>query len=272
MRRGKFCNRDCGDTYRKLVKQGGREIGIKKRECAAVRTGYVLFHNCIPGGGEGLDPFFPQKCRCRKTISFEKAKSLVSRGEAVDFETRKPFFNDRAIVQIGKLERTPRSMTIEKANAERSVGIFKNERKVRQQRTARNVEEMQAAVAQDKLERAEEELLRMDHYQFLTVRSMRIVQVPADQYDEMKANDPWQGRCPWENGIGVADERSSVSKDVSEPREFHSLLLESDVLREEEEIETGQPEDETGQPEDETENEDGDLTILTVEELEEVGT
>src|SRR6267378_1327985 len=131
MRRGKFCNRDCAATYRKLVQQGGREIGIVKRECAAVRSGYVLFHNCIPGGGAGLDPFIPERCSCRKTVSFEKAKSFVARGEALDCETRKPFFNDRAIVQIGKLERTPRSMTIERANCERITQDYSSKRKTK---------------------------------------------------------------------------------------------------------------------------------------------
>jgi hypothetical protein len=54
-----------------------------------------------------------------------------------------------------------------------------------------------------------------------------------------------------------------VSKDVSVPRDFHSLLLESDVLREEE-IETEQSEDETGN------EEKDDLRVVTVEEMEEV--
>src|SRR6267378_1381398 len=165
MRRGKFCNRDCGDIYRKLVQQGGREIGIVKRECAAVQSGYVLFHNCIPGGGAGLDPFIPERCSCRKTVSVEKAKSLVARGEALDFETRKPFFNDLAIVQIGKLLRTPRAMTIEKANLARATETY----------STKTVKEMKRAIAQDKLERAEEELLRMEHYQFLTFQSLKIL-------------------------------------------------------------------------------------------------
>src|SRR5260370_3869728 len=211
MRRGKFCNRDCGDVYRQLAKQGGREIGIVKRECAAVRSGYVLFHNCIPGGGAGLDPFVPELCRCRKTISFEKAKSLVARGEALDFETRKQFFNDRAIVQIGKMLRTPRSMSIEKANIQRSVEHHSTKTKDKTIAEMKAVIEMKAVVAKDKAWRDQEELERMEHYQFLTVQGMRIVQVPADQYDEMMANDPWRGRCPWHTGIGLANKRSSLS-------------------------------------------------------------
>jgi hypothetical protein len=259
MRRGKFCNRECRDLYAKLVRLGGKEIGIRKRECAAVRTGFVLFHNCIPGGGAGLDPFFPELCRCRKTVTMEKAKILVARGEAIDFATRKPFFDDRAIAQVGKLLRTPRSASIEKSHVERSVGILK---RAPRRKRVRNLEELQAAIAVDKQWREEEEQIRMEHYQFLTVQSMRIVQIPADEYDEMMRNDPWQGRCPWESGIGIADDRSSVSKDISVPRDF--LLLESDVLTEEEDIKVDQPE--------ETESEDGDLTIVTEEELHEVTT
>ena len=254
MRRGKFCNRDCGDIYRKLVQQGGREIGIVKRECAAVQSGYVLFHNCIPGGGAGLDPFIPERCSCRKTVSFEKAKSLVARGEALDCETRKPFFNDRSIVQIGKLLRTPRSMSIEKANIQRSVEHHSTKTK------EKTIAEMKAVVAQDKAWRDQEELERMGHYQFLTVQSMRIVQVPADQFDQEKETEFWRGRCLF---AASSDDRTSKSEDVSEPKD--SLLIEeaeSDVLAEEDvEIE---------QHEDETENEDGDLSVVTVEEMEEV--
>jgi len=250
----KFCNRDCRDTFGKAVKQGGKELGITRRECAAIRVDSVLFHNCIPGGGAGLDPFVPELCRCRKTVSVEKAKSLVARGEALDFETRKPFFNDLAIVQIGKLLRTPRAMTIEKANLARATETY----------STKTVKEMKRAIAQDKLERAEEELLRMEHYQFLTVQSMRIIQVPADQFDQEKENEFWRGRCLF---APSSDERTSKSEDVSEPKD--SLLLEeaeSDVLTEEE-IETDQPEHEI-----ENEIEDADLTVVTADELEEAAT
>jgi hypothetical protein len=249
IRRGKFCNRDCGDAYRKLVKQGGREIGIRKRECAAVRTGYVLFHNCVPGGGQGLDPFVPEKCRCRKTVKVETAQNLVARGEALDFETRKPFFNDRAIVQIGKLLRTPRAMTIERANCERITQDYSLKRKTKN----KTIKDLEVAVSQDKAHRDEEEKLRMEIYNEITLetRAKWIVFVDVEEYD--RAERESRGRCLF----NFADERSSVSKDVSEPRDF--LLLESDVLMEEE-IETEAVEEE------EPEREDG-LTVVMAEEM-----
>jgi len=104
----------------------------------------------------------------------------------------------------------------------------------------------------------------MEHYQFLTVQSMRIIQVPADQFDQEKENEFWRGRCLF---APSSDERTSKSEDVSEPKD--SLLLEeaeSDVLTEEE-IETDQPEHEI-----ENEIEDADLTVVTADELEEAAT
>jgi hypothetical protein len=77
--------------------------------------------------------------------------------------------------------------------------------------------------------------------------------VDVEEYD--RAERESRGRCLF----NFADERSSVSKDVSEPRDFHSLLLESDVLREEEEeIETDQSEHD---------EEEDTLTVVTAEEM-----
>jgi hypothetical protein len=247
MRSGKFCNRDCAAAYRKLVQQGGKELVLAKRNIAAKKIGSVLFHNCIPGGGLGLDPFVPERCKCRMGVSEEQAKRLVSRGEAIDFTTRLPIFTGDAIVQIGKLKRTPRAMTIEKANVERSVQHHTTKQE------DKDIRELKAVVAEDKAWRDQEELERMDHYQALTVASMRIVQIPEDQYDEMKANDPWRGRCLFT----FSDERSSAGIDVTPFSRWDAEIEEpiedkTEITKAVEEVEP--------------EREDG-LTVLTDEEL-----
>ena len=256
----KFCNRDCRDTFGKLVKEGGKELGITRRECAAIRVDSVLFHDCIPGGGAGLDPFFAEKCRCRKTISFEKAKSLVARGEALDFDTRKPFFNDRAIVQIGKLLRTPRSMSIEEANCERATQDYTSKRKAKAK--DKTIEDLEAAVAQDKAHRDEEEKLRMEIYNETTLetRAKWIVFVDAEEYDRSERES--RGRCLF----NFADERSSAGVDVAPLSLIPCDRWDAEV----EELIDDKPEIETeAVEEEEVEREDG-LRIVSAEELEEV--
>jgi hypothetical protein len=245
----KHCSIKCKVGW--TEKENQRKKEERKAANPKTTTGSIL-HQCL---SNALDAAIP--CKCRKRISDEDAKKLVAKGGAVDYTTRAAVFVDgQPLLITGKHLKFPRAATIERPHAERATqDLFTIKGKVRVKE--RTIEEMQKAIVQDKLERAEEELLRMDIYQALSVEAMRIVQVPAEQYDEMKANDPWRGRCPWENGIGIADERSSVSKDVSEPRDF--LLLESEVLREEEEeIETDQPEHD---------EEEDSLTVVTVEEM-----
>jgi hypothetical protein len=167
----------------------------------------VLFHDCIFGGGGGIDPFVPWRCKCRKLVSEEKAQSLIARGEALDFETRTPVFAGGAIVQIGKLLRTPRSATVEKAHVARLVE--KPEKKAREK--TKSLEELRVAVAQDKAERFEEEQLRLEIFNELTVDAQRrwIVQVPAEEYDA-KERDSW-GRP---GTFSFDEERTSHGVDV----------------------------------------------------------
>ena len=243
----KFCNPGC-----KLRFEQEKE---KRRVTNPNISSGIILHQCL---SNALDSAVP--CRCRKKISDENAKRLVLEGHVVDYKTRAPVFTEgQPLLIVGKHLKFPRSATIERPHIQRATqDLFTIKGKVRAKE--RTIEEMQKAVAQDKLERAEEELLRMEHYQFLTVQSMRIVQIPAEQFDHEKENEFWRGRCLF---APSSDERTSKSEDVSEPKD--SLLIEeaeSDVLAEEEvEIE---------QHEDETENEDGDLRVVTVEEMEEV--
>src|SRR6266851_2081726 len=108
--RAKFC---AGIWYQRNVKQVGKELRLSRLSTKAKKKGSVLFHDCIFGGGGGIDPFVAKRCKCRKLVSEEKAQSLIARGEALDFATRTSVFMGGAIVQIGKLKRTGGSATVE---------------------------------------------------------------------------------------------------------------------------------------------------------------
>ncbi len=179
----------------------------KERSQEKQKNGHVLFHSCIFGGGGGLDPFVLERCNCRKLVSQEKAQSLIARGEALDFETRTPVFAGGAIVQIGKLLRTGRSATVEKAHVARLVE--KPEKKARER--TKSLEELRVAVAQDKAERFEEEKLRLEIYNEITVEAQRrwIVQVPAEEYDA-RERESW-GRP---GTFSFDEERTSHGVDV----------------------------------------------------------
>jgi hypothetical protein len=208
----KFCSKTCGALNKRNVKQGGKELSLSKLSIKAKKKGCVLFHDCIFGGGGGLDPFVPERCNCKKTVSKEKAQSLIDRGEALDFETRTPVFAGGAIVQIGKLLRTGRSATVEKAHVERLVGITKSKDKTLKQLS---LDELQKRVQADRTMLQQEESMRLEIYGELTASARRawIVEVPADEYDAAKCRD-W-GRPLFTNfkdertpaGIGVVVDR-----------------------------------------------------------------
>ena len=123
---------------------------------------------------------------------------------------------------------------------------------------------MQKAVAQDRLERAEEEQLRMNIYGWLTAEAWRalVVEVPAEQYD--RAERESRGRCLF----SFADERSSAGVDVPPGFEtFDRWDAEEPEPETETETESVEEEIEIEQSEGETEAEHGDLSIVTVEEM-----
>jgi hypothetical protein len=222
------CSFGCQLKRRKEKKQEAAEKRKDKRKTVrqVKDKDSVLFHDCIFGGGGGLDPFAPERCRCRKLVSNEKAESLVARGEALDMESRGPVFTGGPIVQIGKLKRTGRSATVEKAHISRLVE--KPEKKARER--IKTLEELQAAVQQDKAERFEEEKLRLEIYGELTALARRewIVHVKAEEYDAAE-QQAW-GRALFTN---FNDERTpgGIGIDVS------SLKLEPLLVEREDELE-----------------------------------
>ena len=164
-------------------KQKAKEANGKRKADRQLKDS-ILFHNCFFGGGGESDPFVPSRCKCRKFVSEEEAQSFIALGEAIDFETRVPAFTGRAIVQIGKLKRTPRSATVEKAHISRLVEKPKTKANARE----RTLEELQAAVKQDQAERFEEEKWRLEIYGELNTEFLHslIREVSADQYDHQE--------------------------------------------------------------------------------------
>jgi len=198
------CSVGCRFKRKDQKRQKAQE---EKRKAA--QKDFVIFHSCLYYGS--VDPFVTERCHCRKKVSEETAKSLVAQGEAVDLDSRLPAFTGRAIVQIGKVKRTPRVPTLEKPHCERITEKPKRSIKA----TEKTTEELKAAIAEDRAERFEEEKLRMEIYGELTASARRawIVEVPADEYDAAKCRD-W-GRPLFTNfkdertpaGIGVVVDR-----------------------------------------------------------------
>jgi hypothetical protein len=245
----KFCNPGCKFKFEKQEKE--KRIAANPK----TTTGNIL-HQCL---SNALDARVP--CKCRKRISDEDAKKLVAKGGAVDYTTRAAvFIEGQPLLITGKHLKFPRAATIEKAHISRATqDIFTIKGKVRIKE--RSIEEMQKAVAEDKLARSEEEALRMDIYGWLTAEAWRalIVEVPAEEYD--RAEREARGRCLF----SFADERSSAGVDV--PPGFETFdRWDAEEPEPETETETESVEEEP-EREDETEAEHGDLSIVTVEEM-----
>lgn len=244
----KFCNPGCKFKF---------EQEKEKRKAANPKTSTDnILHQCL---ANALDAAIP--CKCRKRVSDKEAKRLVAEGHVVNYKTRSPVFIDgEPLLIVGKHLKFPRAATIERPMIERSVAdIFTIKGKVRVKE--RTIAEMQRAIAQDKLEKAEEESLRMNIYGWLTAEAWRalVVEVPAEEYDRSERES--RGRCLF----SFADERSSAGVDVSD---FEAPEELQETETEPEEIE---PTEEDAEAE-EIETEDEGLTIVSAEELEEVAT
>ncbi len=212
----KFCDPGCKFKFEQEKEK--RKVANPK-----ISSGSIL-HQCL---SNALDAAIP--CKCRKRISDKDAKRLVLEGRVVNYKTREPvFIEGQPLLIVGKHLRFPRSATIERPMIERSVAdIFTIKGKVRAK--DRTIEEMQRAIAQDKLERAEEESLRMNIYGWLTAEAWRalVVEVPAEEYD--RAERESRGRCLF----SFADERSSAGVDVSDfeaPEELQETETEPEEI------------------------------------------
>ena len=247
----RFCNPGCKFKFEKQEKE--------KRKAANPKTSTDnILHQCL---ANALDAAIP--CKCRKRVSDKEAKRLVAEGHVVNYKTRASVFIDgEPLLIVGKHLKFPRAATIERPMIERSVAdIFTIKGKVRVKE--RTIAEMQRAIAQDKLEKAEEESLRMNIYGWLTAEAWRalVVEVPAEEYD--RAERDARGCCLF----SFADERSSAGVDV-----FPLSLTPSDRWDAEvEELIEDKPEIETEAVEEEESEREDDL-VISLEELEEIAT
>jgi hypothetical protein len=245
----KFCNPGCKFKFEKQEKE-------KRRTADPRKTQGSILHQCLPNI---VDVAIP--CRCRKRVSDKEAKQFIEEGHVVNYGSRLPvFIEGRALLVVNKHLRFPRSATIERPHIQRATqDLFTIKGKVRVK--DRSIEEMQKAIAQDRLERAEEESLRMNIYGWLTAEAWRalVVEVPAEEYD--RAERESRGRCLF----SFEDERSCAGIDVSPLSLIPCDRWDAEVeeLIDKPEIETQAVEEE------EPEREDG-LTVVAAEEMEEV--
>ena len=203
--RARFCSGICRDKHKKAIQQGGKEISISKLSVKAKQKGSVVFHSCVFYGT--VDPFEPERCKCKKLVSEERARGLINSGDAIDLETRKQLFTSGPIIQIGRRKRTPRSATLEKSHCERMTQKPRRAAKTKEP----TVEQLKALVDAQCAERYQEEKVRMEIYGELSqafVCSL-IREVAADKYDDQKRE---------QTGISILshfqDERGSIGRDV----------------------------------------------------------
>lgn len=141
----------------------------------------------------------------------------MSSGGAVNFRTRLAvFIVGDPLLAVGRALRTPRSMTIEAANLDRLTSEPRGFKKKssKDKREDQRLEDLKRAVAEDRLQRDQEEKLRLEIYGELTIQNLQslIVSVSAEEFD--RAERESFGRP----GIFSFEEtRTCVGVDVSSP-------------------------------------------------------
>ena len=201
-----FCSNVCRDEFNKSLRPKRKREALKQREATVKTINRVIVHSCL---SDALDPFEAARfCKCRLLMSSEKAKEWVAEGSAVDFETRKPIFCDRAILVVGKRKRSPRAALIDRAHLERAYGGG-------QESLKHNIDTLSRLATEDRANHAEEEKIRfevLDGLQMAFLNELKRL-VPADIYDKEEAEN-W-GR-PFT--FSIEDERTSHGKDGFSPR------------------------------------------------------
>jgi hypothetical protein len=168
------------------------------------KSGLVLLHSCI----SNIHDAAPLHCNCRKWYGSDKAKILISRGEAVDYATRQACWRGGDLCVSGTLLRTPRSAGIERAHIERSLSTISKEKTPEQLKI--EFDDLQRRILLDRTERAEEERYRWDVWAELQAKFFAsiAVEVPAEKFDIDQKEAYGRPR------ILTTENRSCVGRDV----------------------------------------------------------
>lgn len=149
------------------------------------KNGGSLVHSCLSNEN---DPYDKSQCYCRKLVSDVEGARLVKQSEAVHFVSRRPeFIAGDPLLLIGQRMRAPRAATIEKAHIERAVS-FAPPKLSAKDIDIEKAKRLQDAIERDRIEKAEEENVRMEIYHDLTVAAQRkwIREVSAGEYDTIE--------------------------------------------------------------------------------------
>jgi hypothetical protein len=137
-----------------------------------------LVHTCL---GSVYDKTKLEFCACRRFVLKERASQLVSKGLAVDFDTRHEYFFNRAIL-LKKALRTPRGNTIDRTHIENGVRHihastpkFKTAEQIEQTRID-EYKLLQQRLQQERSDKAAERE-RWDIYQELSVEALRAITI-----------------------------------------------------------------------------------------------
>ena len=161
----RYCVTGCGNTLGLMVRSNTRCRKCRDKEVQTLRTakreqraavakinGAILLHSCLSNGV--LDPAPPGGCLCRKFISVSQARQLVDAGRAVDWTTRKEFFNNGPIVEKSRRLAPPISSLGQRVAIER--------RTEHRDLDEREITRLKASIEEDKFWRAREEDCKID--------------------------------------------------------------------------------------------------------------
>jgi hypothetical protein len=208
-RRGAKC-RECQAQERQALKDMRHQ---QRGAVAKLKGASILLHSCLSNGV--LDP--PIDCLCRKYITVDQARHLVNIvGRAVDFETRKEFFNNAPIIEKDRLKSPPLSTLGQRIAIERKTEHRDLDEK--------DITRLRATIDEDKLWRAKEHDCKIDIENDLAIASRAEI---TKEYSEKEwlAIEKVQKTLPaYVSGVGF-DERTPTGR----KRKFRTLKRTKDT-------------------------------------------
>jgi hypothetical protein len=153
----------------------------------AKAAGLVLLHSCV---ANVLDPA-PPSCRCRRWVTNDAAEDYLKQGRVVDWESCRPFFVGRAIVEAGRHKLTPRGAWIEKAHVLRgveSITVKSNNSFKSPEQIKTEYDILKKQIQEDRLDRSEDERHRWAVWYELQVECLKSItrEIPAEEWSDLE--------------------------------------------------------------------------------------
>jgi len=187
------------------------------------KQGAVLIHSCLAGE---YDPFDVSRCKCKQLATKDEVvdlfKQYLIRNLAADTR-HADFWDGRSdVFLLNSHKQTPRVATLEQSHIERGLSRVWDHRGKSQFQLEAEHQDLERRIAEDKLEKVEEERLRWDVWDQLQNQWLASITVEVPEAEWIAAEKSSRGDLACRTILSI-DERTSAGADYNRPSTRESI-------------------------------------------------